>query len=251
MSITLSTLFCTPNDIWDMLSTEGVDLRLDDHNLATGQLITVATDAPATSTTISVNAIPVALLAGAQLTFEGGNMASAVTVSLTTAANVGATTLNCVALTDAVYAASQARDSGVNASTGRRLTVAARRGTSRVKLYCNQRYDDSQLKLSGSVLDWATTIACKYLCERRAQGCPKSIKSQYDEVMEELRMVQLGQLAIEDCGTRGSDWPVVTNVTVNPGRDGMRARVQPNMSEQTPTAYTQFIDWNSVLAFEY
>lgn len=245
MPITLSTLFTSPNDIWDALSVEGVDLRLDDHNLASGQLITVATDAPATSTTLAVTATPVALLAGAQLTFDGGNMTAPVTVSLTTAASAGTTTLNCAALTSAVYATATARDSGVNAATGARLLVAARKGTSKVKLYCNSRYDDSQLKLSGSVLDWATTYATMILCMRRAQGCPKSILKQWEEAKEELLMVQTGQLMLEDIGSRGTDWPSVSNITVNPAYDLARARVQQGISEQTPTAYAQFVDWNS------
>src|SRR5205807_404447 len=106
--------------------------------------------------------------------------------------------------------------------------VAARHGTTRVKLYCNARYDDSQLKLAGSVLDWATTCATKYLCTRRAQGCPKSILADYEEAIKEMGMVQRGQLNIESIGTRGVDWPTVVNVTVNPAFDVMRARVQPN-----------------------
>lgn len=251
MPVTLSTLFCTPQDVWDLLSVEGVDLREDDHNLATGQLITVTTDAPAGSTTLAVSAIPVALLAGAQLTFDGGNMSAPVTVKLTAAANVGATALFTTALSDAVYAASVARDSGINAATGARLLVATRTGTSKVKLYCNQRYDDSQLALSGTVNSWATYVAARWLCTRRGQGCPKGIAEDYKEALEEMRMVQSGQLSIEDIGTRGVDWPTVTNLTVDPSREFMRARVEPNISEQTPTGYAQFVDWNSAMVLEW
>jgi hypothetical protein len=149
-----------------------------------------------------------------------------------------------------VPSGAQARDSGVNAATGVRLLVGCRKGTSKVKLWCNARYDDAQLKLSGTVLDWATVVACRFLCMRRAQGCPKSIAAEYDEAVEEMRMVQSGQLSLEDIGTRGVDWPTVTNITVNPGYDGMRARVQPNISEQTPTGYSQYIDFNSAMQLE-
>lgn len=245
MPITLSTLFTTPQDVWDMLSAEGVDLRQDDHNLATGQIITTSADAAVGAVSISVSALPVALLRGAQLVFDGAGMDVPVSVSLSAAATVGATSISVTALETAVNSGAQARDSGVNAATGYRLIVAARKGTSKVKLYCNGRYDDSQLALSGTVLDWATVCAAKFLCTRRAQGCPKSIKADYDEALEEMRMVQVGQLSIEDIGTRGSDWPSFTNITVKPGYDNMRARVQPGMSEGTPTNYGQFIDWSS------
>jgi hypothetical protein len=251
MPITLQTLFCAPQDVWDLLSSEGVDLREDDHNLATGQIIVTTSDTPVGSIVVTVAPIPVPLLAGAQLTFDGAGMPAPVSLSLASVASVGATSLSVAPTATDVPAGAQARDSGVNAATGARLLVGVQKGTSKVKLYCNQRYDDSQLKLAGSVLHWAAVGAAKFLCTRRAQGCPKGIKADYDEAIEEMKMVQSGQLSIEDIGTRGIDWPTVTNVIVNPGYDGMRARVEPNISEQTPTAYSQFIDWNSAFLLDF
>ena len=245
MPIVLTTLFCSAQDVWDVLSVEGVDLREDDHNLASGQIIQTAADAAVGATSITVDPIPVALLKGAELTFDGAAMSVPVTAQLSAAAAVGATTLTVTALATAITSTAQARDSGVNAATGLRLVQATRRGTSRVKLYCNQRYDDSQLVLSGTVNHWATTAAAKWMSTRRAQGCPKSIASDYEEALEEMRMVQSGQLSIEDIGTRDSDWPTVSNIGVRPGYNGMQARVQPYISEASPTAYGQFIDWNS------
>lgn len=245
MPITLTTLFTSPQDIWDVLSTEGVDLREDDHNLATGQIVVTTADALAGATTMTVAALPVALLAGAQLTFDSAGMSVPVTAQLSAAANLGATSLSVAALTSAIPSAAQARDSGVNAATGARLLVAARKGTSKVKLYCNQRYDDSQLKLSGTVVDWATDIAVWWMCRRRVQSVPKTVSAALEMALEELKAVYAGQLSIEDIGTRGSDWPTVTNITVRPGYNGMQARVEPAISEGTPTAYGQFIDWNS------
>lgn len=247
MPVTLSTLFCQPADVWDVLSVAGVDLREDDNNLATGQIITVSADAAAGVTSLSVQALPVALLKGAWLTFDCAGMDSPVQVELSAAASAAATSISVLATSAAISSGAQARDSGVNAATGARLLVGTRKGTTKVKLYCNARYDDSQLVLSGTVCDWATACAAKFLCTRRAQGCPKSIQADYDEAIEEMRMVQSGQLYIEDIGTRGADWPTVSNVTVNPGYDGMRARVQPNISEQSTTGYGQFIDWNSAM----
>jgi len=245
MPITLATLFTSPQDIWDVLSIEGVDLREDDHSLASGQIITTTADAVVGATSISVYALSVPLLRGAQLTFDDANMSVPVTVSLTA---IGAETdisLTVVALTTQINSGARARDSGVNASTGARLLVAARKGTSEVKLFCNQRYDDSQLKLSGSVLDWATIIACRWLAKRRLQGCPKGLEEDYRDVLDRLQMTQCGQLAIEDIGTRNVDWPTITNITVNPAYDKVRARVQQSISEGTPTGYSQYIDWNS------
>ena len=262
MPITLQTLFCLPQDVWDLLSVEGVDLREDDHNLASGQIIQTTADTPVGSTTMTVAPLPVALLLGDQLTFDSGGMSIPVTVSLTAVASVGATSLSIVQVTTVgsttvgtptvtdIPTGAQARHSGVNAATGARLLVGCRKGTSEVKLFCNKRYDDSQLKLAGSVCDWAATCAAKFLATRRAQGCPKGVKADYDEIIHRMELVNSGQLDIEDCGTRGVDWPVITNVTVDPAYDYMRARVEPNISEQTPTAYAQYIDWNSAMWLE-
>lgn len=246
MPITLSTLFTTPQDIWDVLSVEGVDLRLDDSNRATGYIIETSAAAAVGATSLTVVALPVALLSGAWLTFDMAGMSVPVKAQLSAAAALGASTLSISALTTAIASGAQARDSGVNAATGARLLVAARKGTSEVKLFCNQRYDDSQLVLSGSVFDWATTIACRWLSKRRAQGCPKGLEVDYRDVLERLKMVQSGQLTIEDIGTRGVDWPSIVNVTVNPAYDIARVRVQQALSEGTPVSYPQFIDWNSV-----
>lgn len=248
MPITLATLFTSPQDVWDLLSTEGVDLREDDHNLASGQIIQTTALAALGATSLSVVALPVALLAGAQLTFDAAGLDVPITVQLSAAAAAGATTLTVLGISAAIPANAQARDSGLNAATGARLLVGTRKGTSKVKLYCNGRYDDSQLRLSGTVCDWATICAAKFLCTRRAQGCPKSILYDYEEALEEMRDVQSGQLHIEDIGTRGSDWPSMSNITVRPGYNGMQARVEPQISEQTPTGYPQYIDWNSALS---
>src|SRR5437667_12280553 len=130
MPITLSTLFCSPQDVWDLLSVEGVDLREDDHNLASGQIVVVNADAAAGAITLTVAPLPVALLKGAQLTFDAAAMPAPVTATLTAAANVGDTTLAVSALATAIGAGAQARDSGVNAATGARLLVGCRKGTS-------------------------------------------------------------------------------------------------------------------------
>ena len=246
-----------------MLSTEGVDLREDDHNLASGQIIQTTADTPVNSTSMTVSPIPVALLAGAQLTFDGAGMSTPVQVSLTSAAPVGSTTLSilqivnsastvtAVATVTDIPAGAQARDSGVNAATGIRLIRGCQRGTSKVKFYCNSRYDDTQLVLAGTVNDWATLCAAKWLCTRRAQGCPRGIMADCEEAIEMMKGVQSGAYAIEDIGTRGVDWPTVTNIRVSPGYDGMQARVEPNISEQTPTVYNQYIDWSSAFLLDY
>lgn len=247
----LPNLYCQPADIWNYLGTEGVDLRLDDHNLATGQTIAVSANAAAGATSLSVNALLYSLLNGATLEFDGGGTQEVVQVQLTAAANQGATTLTVAPLPFAINAQAQAQDNGVNLATGARLAVASIRGTAKVKLYCSNRYDDSQLVLSNSVNEWATIYGSRWLTTRRGQSPPVGIERDWEEALEEMKLVQKGELYIEDIGTRSNCWPFISNQTIDPNYDVIKARVETQLSEATPTNYPQFVDWQSIFTIEY
>jgi hypothetical protein len=250
--VTLPNLYCSPNDVYDFLGSEGAQLRLDDHNLASGQIVTVTgTGAAVGAASIPITALQFPLIAGTDLIFDGGNMPQVNEVVLSATGKVGDTTLTVNPLTLAMNAGAAARDSGVNAALAQRLVKACQYATSRVKLYCTPRYDDSQLATTWSCNRWATTLAAQWLCRRRAQPVPKGIAADAEEVMDELKGVRFGVLNIEDIGTRTSGWPFISNATVDPAYDYMKTRVEPNLSEGTPTQYAQTIDWNSALFVEW
>jgi len=249
--VALPNIYCTPADVYDYLSVEGTQLRLDDHNLATGQIIQATVDALAGATTISITALSNPLIAGTTLTFDGGGMPAALDVVLATTAAAGATTLTVVQLSATVKSMAQARDSGVNTALAQRLVKATQYATAQVKMYCTPRYNDSALCQSWSVNRWATVLAGRWMSRRRAQGCPKAIEQDALEVMEEMKGVRFGRLTIEDVGTRTAGWPFLTNVTVDIRFDTAKIRVEQPISEGTPTQYSQFIDWNSALFIEY
>ena len=249
--VTLPNLYALPSDIWDYLSTEAVDLRLDDHVLATGQTIQTTASAAQGTTTLSVTALLYPLLAGTMLEFDGGGTPQVVQATLTATAGVGATTLAVAALPGPISALAQATDSGVNLATGARLVKACNYATSQVKLYCCARYDDSQLATCWSCNRWATVLGSRWLCKRRAQPCPKSIEEDWKETKEEMQAIQQGKLLLEDIPLRTSGFPFLSNVTVDIRYDYARIRVEQPLSELTPTQYGQYIDWNSALWIEY
>jgi hypothetical protein len=249
--VTLPNLYAKPADLWDYLGTEGVDLRLDDHNLATGQTVIVTANANQTDTTLAVTPLVFPLLAGTQLEFDGGGMTAVVQAVLTATAKVGDIALTVTPLSGPVNVQAIARDSGVNLAQGQRLVKACSYGTSRVKLYCCPRYDDSALATCWTVNWAATTLGARWLCSRRGQSPPASIANEADEALNILEGVRLGQLQLEDIPTRTSPWPFISNVTVNVGYDYARVRVESPLSEATPTQYGQFIDWNSLLWLQY
>ncbi len=251
MPATLPNLYVNPSDLWDFLSSEGVDLRLDDHNLATGQKIVARTAALAGDTSLAVTALVAPLLPGTTINFDGGGMPAVASVVLTSTGKVGDTTLLVASLPAAIPPLANAWDSGVNVATAARLLKACQYGTSQVKLYCCARYDDSQLVLSWSVNRWATLAAAKWLTTRRGQSAPGSIKADWEEALEEMRQVMVGMLQIEDIAPRTSSWPFISNVTVDINYNTAKVRVEQSISEATPTQYGQYVDWNSVFLLEW
>ena len=233
------------------MGVEGTQLRLDDANRATGQTIQVTADAPAGSTSITVAPLESPLLPGTVLQFDGGGVPQLVQVTLASTGKVGDTTLIVAPTLYDLPPLAYAEDSGVTMYLAGLLIEASSIATGRVKGYCCGRYDDSVLATSWSVYNWATVIATKWLCDRRQQGSTKAMVEEYKETMAELKQVQVGNLCIEDIGTRTSGWPFFSNVTVDIKYTYNKIRVESQLSEQTPTTYPQLIDWPSALIFEY
>lgn len=249
--VTLPNLYCQPSDVYGLLGEEGVQLRLDDRRLASGQTIRVVADAVAGATLLQTTALSSPLLAGTVLVMDGGGLESLAEVTLQAVAPVGSTSLATVALPAAIPAGASASDSGVTLAKGALLLKGCRIGTSEVKRWCCPRYDDDALAQCWSVNDWATTIAARWVSMRRGQGAPGSLQKEYERVREELKFVRAGVINLEDVGTRTSGWPFLSNVTLDLGYDHRRLRVQPYQSEQTPTQFAQQVDWNSVFWIEF
>ncbi len=246
-----AVLFCGPQDVYDLIGTEGGQLRLDDQGMASGQTIIAVANAALGDMTLAITALSAPLLRGSVLEFLGAGMPQQIEVTLSAVAMVGATSLTVNPLSAAVFANSQAVDNGVNLATAYRLVEACRYGTSEVMLWCCARYDPTQLVLSYNVKRWATASGSKWLTSRRGQKPPASIMTEYEEAKEAMRLVQTGMLQIDSAGTRTSGWPWISNMTVDHRYVNAQVRVQENISEGTPTQYAQWVDWSSVFAFDY
>lgn len=251
MPATLTNLYALPQDIYDLIGTEGGQLRLDDHNLATGQVIQIAAAAVEGATALTIEPLQFPLLPGTMLEFDGGNMSAVVEVIVAAFAGAGTTSMAVVALPNAVNEYAQARDSGVNVALGQRLVKACNYGTSQVRLYCLSRYNDSQLAQSWTVNRWATNLGARWLCHRRGMTAPKVLEDDCKENIDEMKAVQRGILQIEGIGTRTAGWPFISNMSIVVGYDYARLRVEQPLSEPTITQYGQFVDWNSALCLEY
>lgn len=248
--VTLPNLYCLPADLFDLLGVAGTMLRLDDGSSATAQTVTVTTDAAAGATLLLVAPLPYPLLRGTTLEFAGAGEPAYVEAVLTATATPGSTTLTVAALPAAILANSTARDFGVNLATAARLVKGCSYGTAEVKRKLCIKYDDSLLATSWSANRWATAEGALWVCRRRGNPPPESIKAEAEEARAGMAEVQRGVTYLEDVGTRTPAWPWISNVTVDVRYNVAKARVEPLISEQSPTLYPQLVDWNSVFSFQ-
>lgn len=249
--VTLPNLYTTAADITALLGSESVDLSLDDHNMATGQNIEVTVLAAIGATALNITALEAPLLPGTVLRFDGAGLANINVVVLTSTGLVGDTTLAINPLAVAMPALAFAKDSGVTTYLAGLLIRGASYATAWVKRYCCNRYDDSLLATSWSVNEWATIYAARWVSQRRRQGCSKGLQKDFDRIEKELKQVQYGNLFIEDIGTRTSGWPFFSNTTIDLLYTIQKVRVEPQISEGTPTQYPQLVDWQSVFRIEW
>ncbi len=250
MAPATQTLYCFPNDLFDFMGVEGVQLRLDDHNLATGQVVTVTTNAVAGSLSLSIAALQFPLIKGTTLEFDGGGMEDRVEGILSATALVGATTLAVNALSDVVLANAQATDSGVNLVLAKLATKACNYGTDRVNRYCGGRYNYTDLATTWAANEWATTMGSEWMCRRLLRTLPETIKGAVEMAVKEMRMVQMGQMQVPGIGTRSACWPFIDNVTVNPAYTNHKIRLQQTISDPTPTQFGAYVDYSDALNYE-
>jgi hypothetical protein len=251
----LNDLYCQPSDVYDFYSTEGGQLRLDDHGLATAQTITVRADAPPGSTQIQVMALVFPVLAGSVEEFDGGGMPAVLEVVVSQTARVGDTVLNVLPTQADIPPGAQCLESGVNLALAQRMLKACQFGTAEVQDYCLSRYDDQVLRANaaqnGSVKRWASALAARWLGRRRGQTPPQGVEDEAKEVKEELKLVRVGVMNVAGAPQRTAGHPFITNVTVDTRYDYAKLRVEQPLSDSVSTQYGQYVDWNSVTWLEW
>jgi hypothetical protein len=101
--------------------------------------------------------------------------------------------------------------------------------------------------------DFATVIACRWLCSRRGNSVPKSIESLFKEVMEELKMIQRGETSLADIAERNINTPTWSNIRIQILNNVRKMAVERPLSESTPTDYSQTVDHraDAIAPYEY
>lgn len=155
----------------------------------------------------------------------------------------------------------QLDDAGVgpgDADQQARISQAIAWGSSKVLACLQPLYDSTDLTTSALVNEWATIASAYWLCSRRGNPVPESVQRMWlgtpgtDDkgALGDLIAARKMELQIPDIGYRNPEWPAWSNVRVDPRYRTRQIRVERPISEQTPTQYSQNIDWPSEFSFE-
>ena len=116
-----------------------------------------------------------------------------------------------------------------------RGTYAVNIATARVNMYLSQRYAPADLAASWVVHDWATIIAARWICKRRANPVPESIEDDYLAAIEEMTAIRERVMALGGVTERQSDQPTLSNMTLDNRYRVRQLRRQSPLSTREPT----------------
>ena len=123
-----------------------------------------------------------------------------------------------------------------------------KRAATKVNQYLLLHYTAPSLQASDWVNQTATSLATFYLCERRGNAPPASVAADYDEAMDDLKLIRKGVFAVPEIARRRQSAPVLSNISIRM-RPQPHPRVSATRSVNTggaPEGYTQRIDLTEV-----
>lgn len=97
-----------------------------------------------------------------------------------------------------------------------------------IDTHAQHYYESSDLATSSWVRRRATYLACYYLSQRR--GNPALFQLRYNQIMEQLERVQLGEMLIPGLPTRADMTPAMSNMVVDERFILSKLRVHPSIS---------------------
>jgi hypothetical protein len=119
------------------------------------------------------------------------------------------------------------------------MAAAIRWAGGRVDFYCGGRYSPAQLAASATAEGWATTLALYWICLRRFNPVPESIRHLAEDedfgVLPEMRLVQTGAAQLPGAGEKKPAMPLWSNVTVDDRYWVKKLRVVESTSDPVRT----------------
>lgn len=114
--------------------------------------------------------------------------------------------------------------------SGYRTTIIAW-ATGRCNFYLLSKYAASELSESWIVNDWCTIVAAYMISCRRGNPPSGALKEMYDQAIEDMKLIQRGEVVLPDTALRNAGWPAWSNITIESSQRLRKARVQRRLSE--------------------
>lgn len=233
----LETLYTTSDDCAQLMGASGLTLRIDDAIASSGGITGATNASPIVITTHAAHGLSTGdrvLIFGV-----GGNTAAdgehVITVLAATTFELDGSTGNAAYTSGGCWMST--------ATSNALVTPAINVGTAKVNRHCQKLYEVADLATSWSVWNWATAIACHWICARRQNPIPSSLNNMYIETMDELMAVSSGQMQIEDIGYRNNIMPMWSALRLDNRWSLKKLRVERPLSDRTRVRnYTQKAD---------
>lgn len=112
-----------------------------------------------------------------------------------------------------------------------------------IDFYLLARYESDQLVTSSWVKHGCAVIASFLLCERRGNPVPRGIAGKFERLMEQLKLIQLGNVPVPGIVERRTAVPTMSNVRIRLDPHP-RTVVERNRSttRNQPQDYVQHVD---------
>lgn len=131
-----------------------------------------------------------------------------------------------------------------------RETAAINYATSRVNMFLNTIYDMRTLEVSWQVREYATMFAVEWLCSRRGNPVPDSVREKVEKYEKELTALGNMEMVLGDATFLESSQPMLSNMCLDNRYHTRQLRLQRPISTNRPRRHPVNTYWPSQYAVE-
>lgn len=116
-------------------------------------------------------------------------------------------------------------------------------GTEEINLYAGQFYASAGLASSTLVTRWCVVLSSTFLCERRGNPVPESLRAEFERILTTLERVRTGEMRLPGVAMSADMRPTVSNLRPVRGATDGPIRVDQVTSPKVPTDRPQKVDY--------
>lgn len=110
-----------------------------------------------------------------------------------------------------------------------------------IDMYLSNRYDPAVMLTSWMIRNWCSIIAAYRVTMRRCGSPPVALQWEYEQTMEKLGLIRVGQLEIGGLASLATPGIAMSNLRIDPRFPTKQLRVEGQISGQQPNNQRPFI----------